>query len=80
MHEGAVHSPDWHPPFFLTVVLTALQKVTLVVSLSHEVPLSCSNHKIPVVEILLLSRYTALATAIQSSPEIDHRAAFLLQS
>ena len=79
MHEGAVHSPDWHPPFLLILLLTALQKVTQVVSLSHEIPLACSDCKIPVIEILLLSRYTALATAIQSSPEIEHRAPFLLQ-
>ena len=80
MHEGVAHIPDWHPPFLLTLVLTALHKVTQVVSLSHEVPLACSNYKIPVVEILLMSRYTVCVAATQSSPEIDHRAAFLLQS
>ena len=61
MHEGVAHSPDWHPPFLLTLALTAPQKVTKVVSLSHEVPLSCSNHKIPVVEML---RYTTCVAAI----------------
>ena len=80
MREGVAHIPDWHPPFLLTLVLTALQKVTQVVSLSQGVPLSCSNHKIPVVEILLMSRCIVCVAATQSSPEIDHRAAFLLQS
>ena len=64
MHEGVAHSPDWHPPFLLTLVLTAPQKVTQVVSLSHELLLACSNCKIPVVEILFRSRYFSLAIAI----------------